>query len=115
MQLFHQSHYGHVGGAHTMKPVFVQRGDHLYKGSGHAEYDASKGMTEEAMFHVKNGKLYASIGHEDHGNPHALYEIRGDKVFTTHAHSEYVPGKHEFVVGPEQMEASAIEKIIQQG
>ena len=98
---------------HTAKPVLVVRGNQAFKGSGHPEYDASKGGMEKADYVIRDGKMYAAGDHTHAGSPHAQYHISEDgKIFTTHHNEKHLDGNHVMEMGKEMPDPSFIQKVI---
>ena len=90
MQYLHQSTYGHAGGVHTARPIMAMDNGHVY-GMVNGRPDLLK-----PIFSVQNNRLYATAHHPDGVSPHALYEIKGDKVHTTEFHPAHNPTMHAF-------------------
>ncbi|MDR3571950.1 MAG: hypothetical protein P4L81_07255 [Candidatus Pacebacteria bacterium] len=94
MQYLHQSTYGHAGGFHTAKPIMAIHDGHMYDMKG-GRPDLSK-----PLYRIDNGKAYATAFHPDGASPHAMFEIKGDKVHTTQYHPAHNPTSHVFEIHP---------------
>lgn len=92
-QYVHQAHYGHAGGAHTLKPQFTIHNNEVFATRYNTSMPAAK-----PVFHVREGKWYATNFHPGGKSEHALYETRGDKVHTTTFHPEHDPSQHAFEI-----------------
>jgi hypothetical protein len=94
MEYLHQSTYGHMGRFHTMKPVMAIHNGHIY--------DVQSGKVDFAkpIYRVSQGMAYATEHHPGGVSPHATFEIRGDKVFTTPNHPLHTPDMHMFQIKP---------------
>lgn len=95
MQYLHQSHYGHIGGVHTAKPIMAMDKGHIY--------DIKNGRPDmvKPLYAVRDNRAYATQHHPDGASPHAVFEIRGDKVHTTEHHPLHDPNdpnKHIFEI-----------------
>lgn len=79
MQYIHQTTYGHLGGVHTMKPMYAIKTSAtgtqgIYRTAYHPE-----GESHVADYHVENGKIYSASD----GAKRALYTIQGNQIHTT--------------------------------
>ena len=92
MQYLHQSQYGHAGGFHTAKPVMAMDKGHIYDMKG-GKPDLSK-----PLYRVESGKAFATEYHPGGASPHAMFEIKGDKVHTTAFHPAHNPDMHTFEI-----------------
>ena len=82
MEFIHQSAYGHVGGFHTMKPLFAKAGDHIYEMKG--------GRPDtKPIYNVLGGKVYASGFHPNGPSVHAMFDIRNGAMHTTAYHPNH--------------------------
>jgi hypothetical protein len=112
-EYLHTAKYGNPGGAHTMKPMFVKRDNHIYKSEYHPDVVANTAEGEKALYHVRDNKIFASADHPDAGNPHALFTIHENGVIrATHSHPEHKNNQPVFVLGGEKPDASFIERAI---
>jgi hypothetical protein len=91
-KFFHQATYGNMGGVHTMKPILMQKGDHIYATAAHPTLAHTAGP----VYNVSGGLVYKTSFHPEGKSGHAEYEIRGDKVFTTPHHTAHNPTQHVF-------------------
>jgi len=114
-QFLHTAKYGHAGEYHTMRPQFVKKGEAVFKSMYHPDVRANAEEGEKAILIQKGDKLYATHNHELGAQPHALYEIRGDKIHTTMDHPQHDPSGHVFVLGGAQHDQGFIDKVISQG
>lgn len=96
MEYFHQAKYGHAGGMHSARPLYVLKHDqHVYTTAYHPHGESDKPL------YVKQGnKLFQTMHHPDGASPHAMFEIRGDKVHTTLNHPQHNPSSHAFDLKP---------------
>src|SRR5207302_11504805 len=112
-EYLHTAKYGNPGGAHTMKPMFVKRENHIYKSEYHPDVVADKEEGLKAIYHVRGNKVYASAAHPDGPSAHALFTI-GDSglIHTTNDHPEHKSNLPVFILG-KKPDAAFIEKTIQ--
>jgi hypothetical protein len=112
-QYLHTAKYGNPGGAHTMKPMFVKKDNHIFKSEYHPDVIANQREADKALYHVKGDKVYTSAAHPDGPGPHAVFHIREDgKIHTTEHHPQHNPGQHVFELGDAKPDPSFIEKVI---
>ncbi len=97
MQYLHQSTYGHAGGFHTAKPIMAMDKGHIYDMKG------GKPDLTKPIYRIENNKAYSTSLHPDGPSPHAMFEIRGDKVHTTIDHPAHNPNSHVFEIKPGEM------------
>jgi hypothetical protein len=96
MQYFHQAKYGHAGGMHTARPLYVLKNDkHVYTTAYHP-----MGESDKPLYAMRGNHLYSTIHHPEGVQPHAQFEIRGDKVHTTLAHPQHNASSHVFELRP---------------
>ena|SRR6185436_17644715 len=112
-QYLHTAKYGNPGGAHTMKPMFVKRDNHIFKSEYHPDVLADSNEANKAIYHVRGNKVYASAAHPDGPSPHALFTI-SDKgtIHTTIDHPEHQSGQAVFVLD-HRPDAEFIKKTIE--
>lgn len=90
----YQAKYGHAGGNHTARPMFVQKDSHIYKSEYHPE-----GADDKALYSVQGNKIYSTINHPQGAGIKAMYEIRGNKIHTTEHHPQHNAAQHVFEIG----------------
>ena len=78
-QFIHQTTYGHLGGVHTMKPMYAIKTSAtgtqgIYRTSYHPQ-----GESHVADYHVKENKIYSASD----PTQRALYTIQGNQIHTT--------------------------------
>ncbi len=92
MQYIHQSQYGHAGGFHTAKPIMAMDKGRIY--------DMKEGRPDLAkpIYVVRGSGVFSTEHHQDGASPHAIFEIRGDKLHTTVHHPAHNPASHVFEI-----------------
>lgn len=95
-KFFHQATYGNLGGVHTMKPILMQKGDHIYATAAHPTLAHHTGP----LYQVNGGMVYKTALHPEGNDGHAVYRISGDKVYTTPHNAEHNPTQHVFEIRP---------------
>lgn len=95
-----------------MKPQFVMKGSHVFKSEYHPDVRANAAEGTKALYVKRGEKLYASESHPDAGSPHALYEIKGDRIHTTMHHPQHVADRHVFELGPVKNDPGFIDNVI---
>lgn len=111
-QYLHTAKYGNPGGAHTMKPMFVKRDNHIFKSEYHPDVVADSNEGNKAIYHVKGNKVYASVDHPNGPSPHALFTIsESGAMHTTMEHPEHQSGQPVFHLH-ENPDRAFIEKTI---
>lgn len=111
-QYLHTAKYGNPGGAHTMKPMFVKKANHIFKSEYHPDVIANQNEATKAIYSVRGNKVYATADHPEGPSPHALFEIKGDKIHTTIHHPDHNPAHHIYELGKEKLDSSFIERAI---
>ena len=111
-QYMHNATYGHAGGVHTMRPQFVMKGNKVFKSEYHPDVRANADEGNKAILMKRENKLYATHDHPDGASPHALYEIRGDKIHTTMNHPQHNADGHVFVLGDVKHDQGFIDNVI---
>jgi hypothetical protein len=92
MQYLHQTTYGHAGGEHSLKPIMAMDKGHIY------DIKAGRPDLSKPLYAIHNNKVFATEHHPDGPKPHALFEIRGDKVHTTSFHPAHNATSHTFMI-----------------
>jgi hypothetical protein len=111
-QYMHNAKYGNPGGFHTMRPQFVMKGEQVFKSEYHPDVRANAEEGTKAVLTKRGDKLFAAGQHADGSAPHALYEIRGDKIHTTSHHPNHVHDSHVFELGPVKDDQNFIDNVI---
>ena len=108
----HNARYGNPGGVHTMRPQFVMKGEKVFKSEYHPDVRANSEEGTKAILMKRGNKLYATGDHSMGESPHAMYEIRGDKIHTTMNHPQHNADGHVFELGPAKIDPGFIENVI---
>jgi hypothetical protein len=109
----HTAKYGNPGGMHTMKPMFKQVDNHIYKSEYHPDVIANSAEGQKAIYHVRGNKIYASAAHPDGASAHALFRVSdAGTIHTTHDHPEHQSDQPVYILGKEKLDPSFIEKVM---
>ncbi len=84
------------GGIHTAKPQFIMSGKNVFATAHNADFVKGKASIQNPVFTVAGDKMYKTAFHPSGASPHAMYEIRGDKIHTTLQNPLHNPTTHVF-------------------
>ena len=79
----YESHYGHPGETHSLRPIYEVRGNDVFATRFH-----ESGHSALPWFQIRGDKMVNTIHHPDGAQSNAWYQIRGNNIHTTTSHPE---------------------------